>query len=241
MLITSPDNKKIKEITKLKQKKYRNQENKFIIETENIIKEAYLEDKLEEIYLLENQQLSFNVNCPVNYITDKVMNKIKSINTSKVLAVATKTNSKEYIGKKYLMLDKISDPGNLGTIIRSAVAFQIDTIIVSEDCCDIYNDKVIRATEGAIFKINIVKENLLEAINNLQKLNIPIYGTDVNNGTDVTTINKDSFCIIMGNEGQGIREEIKKQINKNIYIKTKTVESLNVAVATSIILYELSK
>ncbi len=241
MLITSPDNKKIKEITKLKQKKYRDQENKFIIETENLIKEAYLEDKLEEVYLLENQQLSFNVNCPVNYITDKVMNKIKSINTSKVLAIATKTDSKEYIGKKYLMLDKISDPGNLGTIIRSAVAFQIDTIIVSEDCCDIYNDKVIRATEGAIFKINIVKENLLEAINNLEKLNVPVYGTDVNNGTDVTTIDKDSFCIIMGNEGQGIREEIKNKINKNIYIETKTVESLNVAVATSIILYELSK
>ena len=241
MLITSLDNKKIKEITKLKQKKYRDIENKFIIETENLIKEAYLEDKLEEVYLLENQQLSFNVNCPVNYITDKVMNKIKSINTSKALAVVTKTDSKEYIGKKYLMLDKISDPGNLGTIIRSAVAFQIDTIIVSEDCCDIYNDKVIRATEGAIFKINIVKENLIEAISNLEKLNIPVYGTDVNNGTDVTTIDKDSFCIIMGNEGQGIREEIKEKLTKNIYIKTKTVESLNVAVATSIILYELSK
>lgn len=241
MLITSLDNKKIKEIAKLKQKKYRDIENKFIIETENLIKEAYLEDKLEEVYLLENQQLSFNVNCPVNYITDKVMNKIKSINTSKTLAVVTKTDSKEYIGKKYLMLDKISDPGNLGTIIRSAVAFQIDTIIVSEDCCDIYNDKVIRATEGAIFKINIVKENLIEAISNFEKLNIPVYGTDVNNGTDVTTIDKDSFCIIMGNEGQGIREEIKEKLTKNIYIKTKTVESLNVAVATSIILYELSK
>lgn len=241
MLITSLDNKKIKEIAKLKQKKYRDIENKFIIETENLIKEAYLEDKLEEVYLLENQQLSFNVNCPVNYITDKVMNKIKSINTSKALAVVTKIDSKEYIGKKYLMLDKISDPGNLGTIIRSAVAFQIDTIIVSEDCCDIYNDKVIRATEGAIFKINIVKENLIEAISNFEKLNIPVYGTDVNNGTDVTTIDKDSFCIIMGNEGQGIREEIKSKLTKNIYIKTKTVESLNVAVATSIILYELSK
>ena len=63
----------------------------------------------------------------------------------------------------------------------------------------------------------------------------------MNNGTDVTTIDKDSFCIIMGNEGQGIREEIKSKLTKNIYIKTKTVESLNVAVATSIILYELSK
>ena len=169
------------------------------------------------------------------------MDKIKSINTSKVLAIATKKESKEYIGKRYLMLDRISDPGNLGTIIIRAVAFDIDTIIVSEDCCDIYNDKVIRATEGAIFKINILKENLLEAITNLKKLNIPIFGTDVNKGKDVTTINKDKFCIIMGNEGSGIRKEVLKQVTDNIYIKTNTVESLNVAVATSIILYELNK
>lgn len=241
MLITSTDNKKIKEITKLKQKKYRDTENKFIIETENLIKEAYIEDRLKEVYILENNNLSFDVNCPVNYVTDKVMNKIKNINTSKVLAVVEKKDSKEYIGKKYLMLDKISDPGNLGTIIRSSVAFGIDTIIISEDSCDIYNDKTIRATEGAIFKINIVKENLQEAINNLKKLNIPIYGTNVNNGKDVTTIDKNSFCIIMGNEGQGIKKEIQNKIKENIYIKTKTVESLNVAVATSIILYELSK
>ena len=151
------------------------------------------------------------------------MDKITSINTSKVLAIATKKESKEYIGKRYLMLDRISDPGNLGTIIRSAVAFDIDTIIVSEDCCDIYNDKVIRATEGAIFKINILKENLLEAITNLKKLNIPIFGTDVNKGKDVTTINKDKFCIIMGNEGSGIRKEVLKQVTDNIYIKTNTV------------------
>ena len=241
MLITSLDNKKIKEVTKLKQKKYRDIENKFIIETENLIKEAYIENRLEEVYILENEQLSFNVNCPVNYVTDKVMDKIKNINTSKVLAIATKKESKEYIGKRYLMLDRISDPGNLGTIIRSAVAFDIDTIIVSEDCCDIYNDKAIRATEGAIFKINILKENLLEAITNLKKLNIPIFGTDVNKGKDVTTINKDNFCIIMGNEGSGIRKEVLKQVTDNIYIKTNTVESLNVAVATSIILYELNK
>ena len=241
MLITSLDNKKIKDVTQLKQKKYRDIENKFIIETENLIKEAYIENRLEEVYILENEQLSFNVNCPVNYVTDKVMDKIKSINTSKVLAIATKKESKEYIGKRYLMLDRISDPGNLGTIIIRAVAFDIDTIIVSEDCCDIYNDKVIRATEGAIFKINILKENLLEAITNLKKLNIPIFGTDVNKGKDVTTINKDKFCIIMGNEGSGIRKEVLKQVTDNIYIKTNTVESLNVAVATSIILYELNK
>lgn len=241
MLITSTDNKKIKEIVKLKQKKYRNIENKFIIETENLIEEAYLENRLEEVYILENENISLKLDCPIYEVTSKVMNKIKSVNTSKILGIATKKENLEYIGKRYLMLDKVSDPGNLGTIIRSASAFDIDTIILSEDCCDVYNEKTIRATEGAIFKVNIITEDLEEAINNLKKLNINIYRTDVNAGKDITEISKDNFCVIMGNESNGVSEKIKNQVEKSVHIKTNNVESLNVAVATSIILYELNK
>lgn len=241
MLITSTDNKKIKEIVKLKQKKYRNIENKFIIETENLIEEAYLENRLEEVYILENENISLKLDCPIYEVTSKVMDKIKSVNTSKILGIATKKENLEYIGKRYLMLDKVSDPGNLGTIIRSASAFDIDTIILSEDCCDVYNEKTIRATEGAIFKANIITEDLEEAINNLKKLNINIYRTDVNAGKDITEISKDNFCIIMGNESNGVSEKIKNQVEKSVHIKTNNVESLNVAVATSIILYELNK
>ena len=241
MLITSTDNKKIKEIVKLKQKKYRNLENKFIIETENLIEEAYLENRLEEVYILENENISSKLDCPIYEVTSKVMDKIKSVNTSKILGIATKKENLEYIGKRYLMLDKVSDPGNLGTIIRSASAFDIDTIILSEDCCDVYNEKTIRATEGAIFKVNIITEDLEEAINNLKKLNINIYRTDVNAGKDITEISKDNFCVIMGNESNGVSEKIKNQVEKSVHIKTNNVESLNVAVATSIILYELNK
>lgn len=241
MLITSTDNKKIKEIVKLKQKKYRNIENKFIIETENLIEEAYLENRLEEVYILENENISLKLDCPIYEVTSKVMDKIKSVNTSKILGIATKKENLEYIGKRYLMLDKVSDPGNLGTIIRSASAFDIDTIILSEDCCDVYNEKTVRATEGAIFKVNIITEDLEEAINNLKKLNINIYRTDVNAGKDITEISKDNFCIIMGNESNGVSEKIKNQVEKSVHIKTNNVESLNVAVATSIILYELNK
>lgn len=241
MLITSTDNKKIKDLVKLKQKKYRDQESKFLIETENLIKEAYIADVLEEIYLLENETLSFDVDVPINYVTEVVMNKIKDINTSKVVGVCIKKDSNEYIGKRYLLLDKVSDPGNLGTIVRSAVAFNIDTLIISDDSCDIYNDKALRATEGAIFKINIIREDINIALNNLEKLGIDIYSTDVENGDSIATVNKFCFCIIVGNEGSGISPTVKKRIEKSIHIDTKNVESLNVAVATSIILYELDK
>lgn len=241
MLITSTDNKRIKDLVKLKQKKYRDLENKFIIETENLIKEAYIEGDLEEVYILENEKLSFDVDCPIFYISSNVMDKIKSINTSKYIGICHKKDSIEYIGKRYLMLDRVSDPGNLGTIIRSAVAFNIDTVIISNDSCDIYNDKTIRATEGAIFKLNIIREDLEESLNNLEKLNINIYGTDVVKGSSIDIVDKSNFCIIMGNEGSGISDKVRKRIEKYIHLDTDNVESLNVAVATSIILYELNK
>lgn len=241
MLITSPDNKKIKELVKLKQKKYRDSMEKFIVETEHLIKEAFLEDRLLEVYVLENNELSFKVDVPVYYVSVSVINKLKNISTSKFIGVVSKKESKEYRGKRYLLLDRVSDPGNLGTIMRSAVAFNVDTLIVSLDSCDIYNDKVIRASEGAIFKLNIIRCDLSQAINTLKKLDIAIYGTDVKNGVDVREIPKDNFAIIMGNEGAGISSDVKKLVENNIYIKTSNVESLNVAMAASIILYELNK
>lgn len=241
MLITSLDNKKIKDIVKLKQKKYRDINNKFIIETENLIEEAYLENCLEEVYILENEDISLKLDCPIYEVTSRVMDKIKNVNTSKILGIARKPENFEYIGKRYLMLDKVSDPGNLGTIIRGASAFDIDTIILSEDCCDVYNEKTIRATEGAIFRVNIIIENLEVAINKLKNLNINIYKTDVNAGEDITEIPKDNFCIIMGNESNGVSEKVKKQVPKTVHIQTSNVESLNVAMAASIILYELNK
>ena len=241
MLITSTDNKKIKEVNKLKQKKYRDSEGKFIVETLNLIKEAYLKDSLIELYVLKGYNLPLNIDVLMYTVTEEVMNKIKSINTSNVLGVCHKKESNTYVGNKYLLLDGVQDPGNLGTILRSSLAFGVDTVVLSEGCCDLYNDKVIRASEGAIFKLNILKEDLKVSINNFNKMNIPIYGTDVVGGKEVSLIEKDSYAIIMGSEGNGISSEIKKLVKENIYIKIKDVESLNVAVATSIILYELSK
>lgn len=238
MLITSLDNKKIKEINKLKTKKYRDEVNKFIIETPNLIKEAY-----QKGYLLEVYTYDYDISLDVDTyeVTKEVMDKIKIINTSKVLGICKKINSNLNLGDKILLLDGIQDPGNLGTIIRSAVGFNIDTIVLSNTCCDIYNDKVLRATEGAIFKINIIRDDLKEIIKKIKEKNINVYGTDVINGTDVRNINDSKYAVIIGSEGNGITKEIKELCDKNIYIKTNNIESLNAGVATSIILYELNK
>lgn len=240
-LITSLDNKKIKYLNKLKDKKFRDTEGLFIIETENLIEEACQSNLLEEVYLLEDSNLEFEV--PTYYVTKEVMQKISSLKSpSKCLGVVKKIAPRDY-QNRLLILDNIQDPGNLGTIIRSAVAFNIDTIVLGNTCVDLYNEKTIRASEGMLFKINILRKDLTPFLEELKKNNYTLYGTDVTGGKVLNTVTFSSKCgIVIGSEGKGISPEIKKLINQNIYIPMSyQTESLNASVAASIIMYEMSK
>lgn len=244
MIITSLENNKIKEIAKLNKKKYRDLTGKFIVEGEHLILEAINSGSLEEIFMLEDCSLSFDA--PTTYVSLEVMSKLSELDTpSNVIGICRKNDNKEIIGKKILILDELQDPGNLGTIVRSAVAFNIDTIVLTENTVDLYNPKVIRATQGMIFHTNIVSLNGEAAIKKIKSKNIKVYGTDVNNGVDARSLSntdKESFALIMGNEGNGVRDNIKSLCDKNLYIDmNKNVESLNVAIATSILLYELGR
>ena len=151
--------------------------------------------------------------------------------------------NKNLVGNRVLILDDIQDPGNLGTIVRSAVAFNIDTIVLSKNTVDLYNPKVIRATQGMIFHINIIEKNLTEFISNLKKNQYKIFSTNVVNGKSIKNVEKgEKFAIIVGNEGKGVSNEVNSLCDEFIYIEMNNkCESLNVAVATSIILYELSR
>ena len=152
-----------------------------------------------------------------------------------------KIKDSKLIGSKYLLLDDIQDPGNLGTIIRSSLAFGVDTIVLSKDSVDLYNDKVIRSTQGMIFHINIIRCDLEEVINKI-KGNIKIIGTSLGDSTPLRSIDKlERYALIVGNEGNGVKKEILDLCDDIVRIEmNKDVESLNVGVATSIILYEMS-
>lgn len=242
MLYTSTQNEKIKNLRKLNNKKYRDENSLFLIEGEHLVLEAYKKGYLKELLLEENTSL--NIDVPTSYLTSNVMKFISELdNPSNIMGVCTKLVEQEELGSKILMLDNVQDPGNLGTIIRSAVAFNIDTIILSDDTVDLYNSKVIRASQGMIFKINIVRKSLLEVIPNLKKQGYKIYTTNVKNGKSLKNVEKVSkFAIIMGNEGLGVKESISSLADDFLYIDmAKDCESLNVAVAASIILYELDK
>ena len=243
MLITSLDNKKIKLYTSLSESKNRNINRLFLVMGEHLVKEALSINNLVDVLVLENYDLDFDVNMEITYVTENVMKKLTRMpSIPKVVGVCKIIDNNEIKGNKILLLDNIQDPGNLGTIIRSSVAFNIDTIVLSNDTVDLYNDKVIRSTQGLLFHINIIRKDLVEVINNLKNKGYDILGTNVHNGVELNSIKTNKYALLMGNEGQGLKEELQSLCDKNIYISMNSnCESLNVAVATSIILYELNK
>ena len=241
MIIESVDNKKIKELRKLKEKKYRDSEKLFLVEGEHLVLEAYKADCLKEIILCERE---IDLELEKVYVTEKVMNTISEL-PSKVDIIGVceiKSNSLD-LDKGVMILDGVQDPGNLGAIIRSAVAFNIKNIVLSKNTVDLYNTKALRSAQGMNFHLNIVREDIPRVIEKLKDNNFTIYGTDVVNGIDIKDVQKtEKYAIIMGNEGNGISEEVKKLVDKNIYIKmNENCESLNVSVSASIIMYELNK
>ena len=242
MLYSSVNNEKIKNIKKLNTKKYRDETNLYLVEGEHLVKEAYENNVLEELILLENTNL--NIDVKTSYVTKNVLNFISNLDTPNGILGICKKKENTLKGNKIVILEDIQDPGNLGTIIRSSVAFNVDTLVLSSNTVDLYNPKVIRATQGMLFKLNIIIENDLEnLIKNLKQNNYTIYTTNVKNGNSLKTIEKkDKVAIIMGNEGSGVSDKLNSLADKYLYIDmNKNCESLNVAVATSIILYELDK
>ncbi|MBE6149844.1 MAG: RNA methyltransferase [Firmicutes bacterium] len=241
MLYSSVDNNKIKDLKKLQTKKYRDKKNMFLIEGKHLVLEAYKTNCLKEILLEENELLPLDVE--TNYMTNNVMNYLSELETpNNIIGICNKKDG-SLKGNKIVYLDYIQDPGNLGTIIRSCVAFNIDTLILSKNCVDMYNSKVIRASQGMIFHLNIIIEDVENIIPKLKEDGYKIYGTNVMYGKSLKSIEKsDKFVIIMGNEGNGISEVSEELCDEFIYIDMNSnCESLNVGVATSIILYELDK
>ena len=239
MVITSLDNPKIKKYLKLKTKKYRDNFKLYLVETDNLIKEAINNNCLVDLLALDGSINKYDFN--ITYVSKEIIKKLSSLDTtSNFIGVVKMKEMNDNLGSRILILDDIQDPGNLGTIIRSSVAFNISDIILSTNSVDLYNDKVIRSSEGMIYKINIIRTDLIKVINKLKENNYLILGTNVRNGVDVKEVNSSRFALIMGNEGKGVKEEILNLCDKNLYIKmNKNCESLNLGVATGILLYEL--
>jgi len=230
-MVLSDNNQKIKDLIKLNMPKYRKELQMFIVEGPHLVNEAREANLLIEAFSIEE-------NAGYTQISEKAMKNISHTDTLvREIGLCKMINKNDY-SDKMLLLDGIQDPGNLGSLMRSAKAFGFNTIVLGNGTCDIYNDKVIRASQGAIFKLNFIKENLEEFI---PKLNdYIVYGTNVKKGISVSNcIKNKKIALVLGNEGNGISHSVDSLIKNNIYIPLENVESLNVTVAGSILMYEL--
>ena len=238
-MIESINNERIKNYSKLLNKKNRDETNMYLVSTDHLVKEALKKNIVVEIFLLEGNENNYG---NVTYVKENVMRKLTDLKTlPSVVAVVKKENSKEINGN-VILLDGIQDPGNLGTIIRSAVAFNVDTIILGNNTVDIYNEKTLRASEGMVYNVNFIKDDLINIIPKLKDMDYKVIGTSVTNGKDIKNLNKDKIAFIVGNEGNGISKSIFDLCDDYVYIKMNDkCESLNVAIASSIIMYELNK
>jgi TrmH family RNA methyltransferase len=148
---------------------------------------------------------------------------------------------------KYIILDRIQNPGNLGAIIRTAVGFQLDGIVISNDSVDLYNPNIIRATMGSCFSVPVkFVTSLSDVINQLQHQSFKVYATAISSSAkklnEITFDRQNGIAIIFGNEGNGLKEEVIKMCDESIYIPiSDKVDSLNVSIAAGIILYQLCK
>ena len=238
-MIESLQNEKIKNYSKLNEKKYREEIGLFIAAGEHLVREALKTECVKEILLLSGEKNTYG---EVTYVTENILKKVSSLtNAPKVLAVCYKLKEDEIIGNT-IILDDINDPGNLGTIIRSAVAFNYNNIVLSPSTVDLYNSKVIRASEGMIFSVNIVVKEIAKIVEELKKKDYYIYGTNVSDGELPDSVEPCAHALIIGNEARGINKNVAEMCDKNLYIKMNPAcESLNAGVSASILMYELNK
>ena len=236
MELTSTSNELVKNLKKLQIKKYRDLEKLFLVEDEHLVNEALKLGIVKEIITTTNNKYDV----PTYYVNDKIMKFLSSqVSSSKVIAVCHTLKEKEIKGN-LIILDNLQDPGNLGTIIRSAVAFNFDTIVLGNTCVDLYNPKVVRSSEGMIFHINIIRRDLNTFIDAI-KDNYTLVTTDVVDGKDIKDINYKNIALVIGNEGNGVSSDIASKCDEKVYIKMNdNCESLNAGVSASILMYEVN-
>ena len=258
--ITSSKNPIIKEVKNLYKRKDRWKEQLFIIEGIKIIEEA-LENNVVLKYILIMDKLqstsegynfyeSIKENNNLIHITDNVFKEISDTENSQgIIAVAQFKISKleDLILKDnpaLIFLDGLQDPGNLGTIIRTCDAFNLDGIILGEGSVDPYNPKVVRATMGSIFRIPlVVTQNSIETLTKLKERKIQILSTSLEADLPIYEIDyREGFALIIGNESKGVKDETLSLSDQLIKIPMPgSAESLNAGVAASIIMYEAMK
>ena len=253
-IITSKDNELIKHIRKLKDKKYRDEYNEYVVEGIKIVEEAVKENvKIKQIIICNDTTKTYEIPTHIMleiakyeciYVTDKIFNLITQVTNPQGIMAIIEKNSKEneidYTQDIILALDDVQDPGNLGTILRTVDSANLKQIILSKESADSYNPKVVRSTMGAIFRVNIIEvDSLKDMLQEAKKNDFKVMVTSLDTKNSIYDVDYSKKVIVIGNEANGVSKEVQAIADEKVKIPMlgKT-ESLNASVAAGIMIYE---
>ncbi|AMG33821.1 TrmH family RNA methyltransferase [Staphylococcus saprophyticus] len=242
-IITSAQNNKIKNANKLKKKRERDKTGLALIEGYHLIEEAYKSKiKIQQLYVVDADRIHDDM---ISYAEEvfEINLKVAEVLSGTVtpqgfFAVIEKPIYESNNAKQVLLIDCIQDPGNLGTLIRTADAAGLDLIVLEKGTADPYQDKVMRASQGSVFHIPILTTELSGFIADFES---DVYGTALEDAVVYNQIpSQETFALLLGNEGEGVNDKLLSQTTQNLTIPIYgKAESLNVAIAGSIVMYHL--
>lgn len=247
-MLTSRQNDQVKKWIKLKKKKERQKTNTFLIEGYHLIEEA-IKSGMEVIELIISELVVDSLSDDLKHyqytiVTEEISNEIADTETTQgIFAVVKMPQPTQQKGSKILLLDEVQDPGNVGTMIRSADAAGFTKVVLGKGTVDAYNQKVLRSAQGSHFHLTVETANLEDLIPELKNQGITVYGTDlsINSKNYKTMKSRNNIALIVGNEGSGVKSSVLDLVDETLHIPIKgQAESLNVAIAASILMFHLS-
>ncbi|WP_079708312.1 TrmH family RNA methyltransferase [Paraliobacillus ryukyuensis] len=243
-MITSVKNETIKQWKKLKQKKYRDQAQQFLVEGAHLVEEAInSQHTVEKIIIQTGVESMIDLkDIAVVTVSDNVMEHLADTKSPQGIMAVVHMKERTLASKnRLLLLDAIQDPGNVGTMIRTADAAGFSGIILGAETADLYNEKVIRASQGSIFHLPIVQSDLALAVEDLKQQGVSIWASTLEQAEPINQLDvSEKIALIVGNEGAGVSASLLQQSDQRVHIPIYgQAESLNVSVATGIMLYQI--
>ena len=218
-------------------KKYRDEYGLFIVQQKHMIEEAIASGVLETLLVLEGSDNPFDHEAIT--VSEKVMKKLSgNVSLNDCLGICRIEEPELPEGNSFIILENVQDPGNVGTIIRTAYSLGYDAVILSPDCASLYNEKTIQSTQGALFHIPVITARTDDTIMELKKKGIRVFATTLSSARYLGEVEKcDRYALLFGNAGQGLTEKTIGLCDENIKIEMANFESLNVAIACGICAY----
>lgn len=247
LTITSRENPQIKQICGLMSAaKRRRKEGLFVCEGFTLLEEALRRGlQPKAVYCLDSQAHRLPaLDCPCALVSQSVLEKISDVPAPQgvVFTLALPEAGKTLSGSRFLALDSLRDPGNMGTILRTADAFGLDGVILLGDCVDVYSPKVVRAAMGSLFSTRLYAMTAAQLKEQLDGLGIPLYAaTLASDSRPVTQLDLKRSCVIIGNEAHGVSSETVACCTGSVIVPIQSAESLNAGVAAGILMWEMRR